>query len=298
MDTRLEPLQLVRQHIHLYEPVSSAAAPTSSPALVILCTWLGGATPRRINKYVAQYRQMYPGACILLLTTTLPDLMFRSFSTLRNRLKPAGRAIRRVLALHGSRGTLLHLFSHGGGNIAVQLALSLKEEEDAGAAFFSSLRGIILDCCPGDDTLHRAIGAARMSVPQTAVAQVLERAFLSPTLTVVNRLQHAGVLRSVRDLRALLLDASIFGTKPRRLYIYSKEDVMVGWEDVQMHVEDARALGYSTQELVFEHGQHCGLVMEDPDRYWTTVQRFWLGESFESDADHNSNTSPPLRSRL
>ncbi|KAJ5625000.1 hypothetical protein N7510_001309 [Penicillium lagena] len=294
MDTRLE---LIRQHIHLYEPVSSAAAPDSSPALVILCTWVGGSTPRRINKYVAQYRQMYPGACILLLTTSFSD-MFRPFSMLRARLKPAGRAIRRVLTSRGSRGTLLHLFSHGGGNIAVQLALSLKEEEDAGTAFFSSLRGIILDCCPGDDTLHRAIGATRMSVPQTTVAQVLERAFLSPTVTVVNRLQHAGVLRSVRDLRALLLDASTFGTKPRRLYIYSKEDVMVGWEDVQMHVEDARALGYSAQELVFEHGQHCGLVMEDPDRYWTVVQRFWRGEDSERDADHNSKTSPPLRSRL
>ncbi|CAL5866860.1 uncharacterized protein PFLUO_LOCUS1071 [Penicillium psychrofluorescens] len=297
METGLEPLQLVRQRIYLYEPASSAAAPDCSPALVILCTWLGGATRRRIHKYVAHYRQMYPGTCILLLITTFPD-MFRPFSMLRARLKPAGRAIRRVLASHGSRGTLLHLFSHGGANIAVQLALSLKEEEDSGAVFFSSLRGIILDCSPGDDTLHRAIAAARMSVPQTAVAQVLERALLSPTVTVVNRLQHAGVLRSIRDLRALLLDASVFGAKPRRLYMYSKEDDMVGWEDVRMHVEDARALGYSAQEVVFEHGLHCGLIMEDPDRYWTAVQRFWRGEDVESDADHSTNTSPPLRSRL
>lgn len=178
--------------------------------------------------------------------------------------------------------------------MAVQLALALKENEDQGVSFFSNLRGLILDCCPGDDTFHRAYSAARMSVPETTIAQLLDKALLYPTVTVVNRLQHAGLLRSVRDLRALLNDPGIFGSRPRRLYIYSKEDVMVGWQDVQIHVEDARSRGYDADQVVFERGPHCGLIIEDPDRYWTAVQKFWNHEDLPELAEIGNSTSSTL----
>src|ERR1700712_5396391 len=86
------------EEIYLYEPQQEVdTADASSPSLVILCTWVGGATPRRINKYVSQYRQHYPGARILVLTTNVTNLAFRPLSVVRSRLKPACEAIRRIL---------------------------------------------------------------------------------------------------------------------------------------------------------------------------------------------------------
>ncbi|CAI7671710.1 unnamed protein product [Penicillium manginii] len=292
MASIFEPLRLIGEDIYLHEPPgndSSGGPETLAPALVVLCTWAGGATPRRINKYLAQYRQLYPSSALLLITTSIPDTAFRPFRWIRRRLNPARRAIRHVLAsatgdeprgTDDKPGILFHLFSHGGCNIGVQLSLAMREEDDHGVAFLSSIRGIILDCSPGDDTFERSYRAALLS--------------------------HAGFIRAVRDLRLALNDPNTFGTDAKRLYIYSKEDVMVGWEDVQSHFKEARSQGYTADQIVFESGSHCTLMIEDADRYWTAVQRFWEGGDLSvlsfnpapSGAISTSRNQPHSRSRL
>lgn len=287
-DSLLEGFNAIGENIHLYEPPAQTSPDQASPSLVILCTWVGGATPRRINKYLGQYREIFPTSSLLLITTSVRDAAFRPLSWIRANLKPARDAINRIVghdigespveSSNNQRGILLHLFSHGGGNIASQLALSMKRGPDRGAVFFFNLRTIILDCCPGDDTFARMYAATRVSVPQTPVAQFLGKTVMYPALAVVNGFQHAGLARAVKDLRDVMNEPSTFGSMPRRLYIYSKEDVMVGWEDVQSHLEDAQNRGYDVGQVLFERGPHCGLVMEDPHRYWDAVKKFWAGE--------------------
>lgn len=287
-DTLLECFDAIGENTHLYEPPVQTFSDPASPSLVILCTWVGGATPRRINKYLVQYQEIFPTSSLLLITTSVSDTAFRPLRWIRTNLKPARDAIRRIVGRENDeittepnshpRGILLHLFSHGGGNIASQLALSFKAGLDRGAIFFSNLRTIILDCCPGDDTFARMYAATRVSVPQTPVAQFLGKTVMYPALAVVNGFQHAGLARAVKDLRDLMNRPATFGSMPRRLYIYSKEDVVIGWKDVQLHLEDAQNRGYSVGQVLFERGPHCGLVMENPTRYWDAVKKFWAGE--------------------
>lgn len=318
MTSLFEPLQIIGENIYLHRSSDKDHhhGPTGAPALVILCTWAGGATPRRINKYLAQYRQIYPSSALLLITTNIPNTAFRPLRWIRHRLRPARHAIRQILtpatgdngppAGGNGSGILLHLFSHGGCNMGVQLSLAMREENDRGAAFLSNIQGIILDCSPGDDTFERSYRAALLSVPQNTLAQFVGGTVIYPTLSVLNGLQHAGVLRAVRDLRARLNDPITFGMDAKRLYIYSKEDVMVGWEDVQSHFEDAKAKGYIADQIVFETGSHCTLMVEDANRYWKAVQRFWEGGdlsalSFNTDPSgviSTSKSQPHTRSRL
>ena len=294
-ETIFEPLHQISQHIYLYESNLEEKNP-NDPALVILCTWVGGATPRRINKYVSHYHKTYPGSSILLITTDFATTALRPFSWIRASLKPARRAIAAITqeidndlpAIDQPGGILLHLFSHGGGNTALQLALSMKEEKDQGSWFFSNLKGLILDCCPGDDSLERAYAAARTSVPETPFSQLLGDTLLYPTVAVINALQHARLMRAIRDLRHQLNDPSTFGSQPRRLYLYTKEDVMVKWEDVESHMQDARARGYSVEKECFERGSHCGLIMEDAERYWAAVRGFWEGQRAQQALDTSS----------
>ncbi|KAJ5682727.1 hypothetical protein N7462_005892 [Penicillium macrosclerotiorum] len=285
-ESTFEPLRPVGEDIYLYKAPIQVSNP-ASPSLVILCTWVGGATPRRINKYLAQYREIHPTTSLLLITAGIFKTAIRPFSSIRASLKPAREAICYILnretrekprTIGGQRGILLHLFSHGGGNNAVQLAISFKDELDAGSIFFSNLLGIVLDCCPGDDTLQRMIKATEVSMPDTALSHLLRKTLLYPSLSLVNGLQHLRLVRAIEDLRELINDAAIFGTGPKRLYIYSKEDIMVNWENVQSHVKEARSRGYPVDQVVFDHGSHCGLVIEDANRYWTSIQRFWDGE--------------------
>lgn len=298
-----ESLEVLGEGIYLREPqeFSEPSSNINAPSLVILCTWVGGATLRRINKYVFQYQQIYPGATLIVLTSNVVSVAFLPLSLVRSRLKPACEAIHRILTKaddgNAKPSILLHMFSHGGGGTGCQLAVAMKESEDKGAAFFASLRGVILDCAPGDDSLDKSYGAASVSVPDNVAAQFLSKALLYPAMSVVNGLQNAGVLRSIRDMRAQLNDPNTFGSSPRRLYIYTKDDPMVGWRDVQTHLEEARALGYQVEQVLFEHGAHCGLIMEDPARYWGAVQRFWDGEVIADLALSNPEHSS-VRSRL
>ncbi|KAK1140772.1 DNA repair protein rhp57 [Aspergillus melleus] len=256
-----EPLRPLANNVFLHEPrlAEEDRRPRDDPPLIILCTWVGGASPRHINKYVASYMGLYPGSCLLLITTHFLDISVRSFSAVRERLKPARNVIRRILGgddgvsdgdsanAESRQKALLHVFSHGGCNTAVQLALSMsddhdKETKNSGLRHLP-LRAVIFDSCPGDDSFLRMYNAAAVSFPQTFPLEFFESALLYPSMAAVFALQRAGLMNSVRRLRQELNDRAVFGSA-RRLYLYSKVDDMVPWDAVQRHVEEARRLGY------------------------------------------------------
>ena len=57
------------------------------PLLIILYTYLSGATAPRIAKYVTGYQKEYPSATIVLIRTTFANLAAQSFATIRARLQ-------------------------------------------------------------------------------------------------------------------------------------------------------------------------------------------------------------------
>ncbi|KAL4754907.1 hypothetical protein BDW72DRAFT_200321 [Aspergillus terricola var. indicus] len=235
-------------NIWLYGPTTTAdhAVPDKNPALIILCTWLGGATPRRIRKYVGQHHQLFPGSAILLIKTGMIDITVRSFSAIRSRLKPAREVIRRILALHAggtektSRGVLLHIFSHGGSNIALQLILSCK-------------------------------------IPNTRAASTDFpcKPLLFPAIGIVTGLQTLGVMSSIGEMQKQLNDSLVISARVPRLYLFSKADETIHWEEVQAHLDDAKIRGYNVSSVIFHKSPHCSLIVEDEKRYWVAIQRFW-----------------------
>ncbi|KAK0124164.1 hypothetical protein ONS95_009146 [Cadophora gregata] len=249
----------------------------NAPRLIVLCTWLGGATTSRIRKYTARYQQLFPSADILLIRTTLLDITLRSFTQIRARLAPARDVIRRIFGkehcVRSNESVLLHMFSHGGCNTALQLLISLQQERTT-----LPLKDAILDCCPGDGTFQRAYDAAVISLPAFPPVQMIGRAALYPAIGAITGLQQFGVLSSVTDLRHQLNDSTLLGPEVRRLYLYSATDRMVNFEDVQSHQKMARALQYPVGSVLFQNAQHCALVMEDDAKYWAAIEKFWNGK--------------------
>lgn len=293
-DTKeLEPLQKIGQDVYLYEvPAYNSNGSNSDPSLIILCTWLGGASPRRINKYVAQYRALFPESSILLITTTLPDITIRSFSVLRARLKPAREAICRIVSQKAEDTTgpkndaLLHVFSHGGCNTAIQLALSMKENSGPNALHRLPLRGVIFDCCPGETDFRRSYNAAVLSLPQGGrLVQLVGRAVLYTTVGTITSIQNMGLMSSVNDLRHQLNDEAVLGRQVRRPYMCSKADTTVDWRDVLSHMETAREQGYQTNGVMFENSPHCALMLEDENKYWTSIKHFRREEDLSYKVD-------------
>ncbi|KAL4875324.1 hypothetical protein BJY04DRAFT_164940 [Aspergillus karnatakaensis] len=280
----LFPLEPTAENIWLYEPstTDNDALPDGAPALIILCTWLGGATPRRIAKYVGYHRQLFPQSAILLITTGMIDITVRSFSVIRARLQPAREAIRRILGPDAGDseknpdGVLLHVFSHGGSNIAIQLILSMQDPKHPSGRHRLPLQGIIFDSCPGDTTFMRNYQASVYSLPSAPLPiQLVNRALLFPAIGVITGLQALGITSSISAMQKQLNDSSVVSARVPRLYLFSKADTTIHWEEIQTHLDDARVRGYTVASVVFNSSPHCALIVEDEKRYWGAVQQFW-----------------------
>ena len=295
------PFVSLGNNIFLFEPsVQPAAAahdtgkssgngcPPPPPSLIILCTWLGGATTPRIAKYIEGYQKAFPGATLVLIRTVLADISTRSFTAVRSRLQPARDAI--IKALQPPTGepgvpdtanphVLLHIFSHGGCNTAIQLAQSISDV--AGTLLCDHLRQIVFDCCPGDTSFDKAFNAASVSLPPTSSApfRALGTAAVFAVVATITALQKAGLMSSVSDMRRELNEPALFGSGARRLYLFSRADRMVGPADVQSHAQLAREAGCEVGLVLFREAPHCALVTEDATKYWRAIQGCWMGES-------------------
>ncbi|GLA34482.1 hypothetical protein AnigIFM63309_007031 [Aspergillus niger] len=273
----------IGQNIYFYEPdLNDTPIPQDAkrhPTLIILCTWFGGATPRRVAKYTSGYRQRYLRTPILLINTSFRDYAARSLHSIDANLTPAKNTITKILQSTPDARILLHVFSNGGCNTVTQLARAMKSPSSASAIpadFKSALKLIIFDCCPGDSSFDRFYAAGAMALPTAQPGRAIGTAVLYSTSKVAYALQGIGAMRSIDNYRADLNDPAIFGDA-RRLYLYSRIDDMIPWREVEGHMIEASSRGFAVTGVSFEDGKHCGLVMGDERRYWDAVERAWEG---------------------
>lgn len=274
-----EPLQCIGEHLYLYESSDTPSDDGKGPSLIILFTWLGGATAKRIQKYLFSYRTIWSTATILLVTTRLFEFAAGPSSNLRARLKPAREAIRRHFNVRakGRPSILFHMFSNGGLHTAIHLTLSLRNPEESAEPLDLGpyLRGIIADCCPGQTDYMRTYNGAIISLPPTLLAQLFGKPFLFLIVSLSTSLTHAGPVAGVKDYRRQLNDPNVFGSLARRLYLYAKEDAVVGYRDVELHIKEAKEKGHEVESVCFVNSHHCALPLGNETRYWDTVKDFW-----------------------
>lgn len=61
----------------------------------------------------------------------------------------------------------------------------------------------------------------------------------------------------------------------RKLYIYSKEDDLIGYEDIETHAAETRGLGWKADTQVFQGSGHVGHMRKAPEQYWKTIMESW-----------------------
>ncbi|TKA63680.1 hypothetical protein B0A49_12374 [Cryomyces minteri] len=273
----------------LYTPPSppppSASPSPPSPNLIILATWLGGSTEKRIAVYARGYQKLYPTTPILLIRTVLADITIKSFTTVQQQLALARDFLLSVFpppanpAGNTERGgALLHVFSHGGCISALQLSRLLRAGSSTDLAFPIPLIGIILDSCPGSSSFPKAYAGATYSLPLWQPASFLGRIILLPCIGAISTLQSLGILSSIADLRRELNEQVTFGPNVPRLYLHSSADEVVAAEDVASHAAEMAEKGVSVRREVWKVAMHCALPVEDAERYWAAIRSFVAGE--------------------
>jgi len=240
-------------------------------SLVVLCTWMS-AHRKHITKYTQQYRQQYPAADILVVESGVADMVYRTRKSQQVRLRPA----REVLLSHatdagqdhGQRKVVLHVFSNGGAQCAIQLVMGLPPRFRR-----YDFSAIVFDSCPGTATYTRTVQAMTLSMPKNPMTKYLG----PPILHIVLCLLFLALFITraedvITRIRRQLNDRKLFSPDVPRLYIYSKADQLVPYQDVKSHADHARRNGYSvTSELLFEESAHCAHALAHKEQYWEAV---------------------------
>ncbi|KAM0701517.1 hypothetical protein Q7P35_009767 [Cladosporium inversicolor] len=262
-----QPIRL-SDTIKLYRPDPAEKVTTTNhgtgPEMIILCTWFR-ALPKHVAKYIDAHRQRYPQAQILLIESTVGDMMYTSYSVQRDRLSSVVDIVKGIAT--ANHEILLHIFSNGGSNTAVQLAEAWHSSQSSPFPATS----MVLDSCPGSPSLKLAADAVVSSSPRNSHWWVIIFAWtvVVPFVAFPSLLGGPNVVAS---LRQRLNEARLFSTSTRRVYICSYTDLMVPKDDVVSHYEGARSAGYDAKLVEFDESAHVSHVMKDPIRYWSAVE--------------------------
>ena len=186
---------------------------------------------------------------------------------------------------------LLHAFSEGGSYTSVALASLYLESSRSEPAKPSSsgtgripISALVLDSTPGhrptQSQARRAV--ARSLSPAISsrpfIAKPLSFAAVSLTTETLKMLKRYAPGKNFFDLTRLgLNDPALFELEGvPRLYLFSEEDEIVMWEDVQSHAEQSGVRSLCVRFKGTRHCQHAaGKGRSEGRIYWEAVRSVW-----------------------
>jgi hypothetical protein len=264
----LSDFQKIGHNTYLWTSPGYLSQPADLTPLILLFAW-NAAAAKHIAKYTLTYQKLFPTSRILLVRCFTPD-MFRSTSSYTFLLQPAMD----LVAQHTTSGgqVLVHSFSNGGGNQVNEFAKAWKKKHGA----VLPMRAQILDSSPTKGPWMKSHAAITASLPKslfwTWFGGALVHVLLLCTFIadkIMGRENKMVVL--CRELN----DASVFDTRVPRVYLYSRADTMVGFEEADEHADIAKAKGWDVTKVQFEKSSHCGHIREDEGKYWAAVMEAW-----------------------
>ncbi|KAJ4986143.1 hypothetical protein SVAN01_08407 [Stagonosporopsis vannaccii] len=260
----LSEFEKIGHNTYLWTPFSFSP---ESP-LILLFAW-NAAAAKHIAKYTISYQRLFPSSRIVLVRCYTVDMFTRSahYPAL---LTPALDITYRHTQAGGE--ILVHSFSNGGGNQVNEFAKAWKRKYGSKVP----MRVQIMDSSPTKGPWMKSHAAIAAGLPKSwfwkwfggmLVHLLLLGSFL---VNIVRRRENKMVVlcREMND--ELTFDMSV-----PRVYLYSRVDEMVGYEEVEEHAAIARRKGWDVTMVSFEKSAHCGHVREDEGRYWDAILTAW-----------------------
>ncbi|KAI1338344.1 hypothetical protein F5Y15DRAFT_386877 [Xylariaceae sp. FL0016] len=263
------------------KPASDAdtarSAPADHPTTILIYGW-GDGLPKHVSKYADGYHALYPSARILVI---ISSTLMVSYQTLSLRTRDMMPIIDTIFPVKddGSERLILHAMSNTGGIYAAATLNAYQERHGRDVMLPHHL--CVSDSTPGSVVFKTEVwrwaramtlGTAKWFPWPFAVTKRIWWAFLwgIHLLAMALGIENSGPY-SVR----VFLDNAMATTRALRLYMYSKEDDLIHWEDLEVQAETARKAGYTTVMELFEGSPHVGHMRMHPQRYWGAISRCW-----------------------
>ncbi|KAI9368054.1 hypothetical protein BJX61DRAFT_248912 [Aspergillus egyptiacus] len=251
---------------------------STHPDVVIIFAW-GDAQPKHVAKYTDGFRTLFPQAKQIAVLSPIYKALWRSMAQRVEAMKPVIDAAFPSLNKEDCAPSILvHVMSNTGG---IAYAATLHAYKNIYGRPLPH-RLVTLDSTPGSTdltfanmrrlSLAMALGTASWFPWPFVLTQGLWGVFLY-VVSVIERLlgrKSAGV-ESVRAIG----DPALSSKNVRRLYLYSKQDRIILWSDIERHVADARRQGWKADCRVFEGSGHVEHMRRNPAVYWKAIEDSW-----------------------
>ncbi|KAF5024266.1 hypothetical protein F66182_3659 [Fusarium sp. NRRL 66182] len=256
------------------EPIEQP--PADHPKAIVIYGW-GDGLAKHVGKYAEGYRVLFPHSKQIMILSPISDAMFTGLE-------------QRTQAMHGvldnlqellddkKAPILIHAMSNTG---AISYATTLKaflEKHDR--QFPHQL--LVLDSTPGNPFLSwerlgnwsraMSLGTAKFFPWPFVVTQSIWAVFL--VLDVAFKWLTGGEPSGAFALR-VVDDQTYETTDSKRLYLYSKEDDLISYKDIEGYVAESQERGYETRTELFEGSGHVGHMRQHPEQYWKAIQDAW-----------------------
>jgi hypothetical protein len=253
---------------------------SNHPDVVMVFGW-GDGLPKHVAKYTDGFRVLFPRAKQIICLSPIAKAMFSEHQQRSESMKPIIDAIfpegaekqqQRKLKI------LAHTMSNTG---AVNFASVLNlYQQTYNTPFPLDLH--IMDSTPGStdftrDNLLRwsramALGTANWFPWPFAVTQSLWAVSLCINWAIgrIKRTESAGAWARKYSNNTHHTTATT-----RRLYMYSKEDDLISWEDIISHAAESRRLGWEADVEEFSGSGHVGHMRKHTDQYWKAILDSW-----------------------
>jgi len=272
----------------LYEPnakeVNASRGSIQAPNTILLFGWMGG-SPRNIAKYTAGYQLLYPSARIVLVTSSLPDLL-RTPAMMRQRAQASFPAIRSSENLQCQNGTglLVHAFSNGG--VMNLVAVSKYYRETQGSPL--PARALVLDSAAGGDRFVREwkrwIKTLSVGLPRSRYVRWPAQLLIVVALGVLLGLRSLlGIENPAASARRGSNNDDLISSRGRRCYLYSEDDELIGWRDVEEHAASAVGKGWEVETNKFKGSSHVEHARVNAEGYWAAVKRTWDPQKYRAE---------------
>ena len=166
-----------------------------------------------------------------------------------------------------------HSFSNGGTIQLISLATMLRDRSTSRQNTVSTadhtlpIKTICIDSAPGSNKLVEflrgfTVGIRSPFLLYTTYFLLLLFAALAKAYEIIWR---PGPI-FIDKMRNELIDSSLLPKEAKRLYIYSKTDLLIAYQDVESHIEDARRAGFSATKERYEKSSHVAHMRTDGNR--------------------------------
>jgi hypothetical protein len=257
-----------------------------SPSVILLFSWTG-ALPKHVEKYTTGYSKLFPSSSIITISTTLPDLIFRTSSSKQAQLTTL---VETVSAQIDSEGVIVHCFSDGGSNKAVEFA----------EAYFHhtgkrlQCQALFLDSTPGHPRYLNYCAAFQKSLPPNPIFHFLGLLIGYLVLAIFWVVYNIFVGKKnnvITRTRERLEDNRFWDPEIPRCYLYSEADKLIWWQDIEEHGIQASRSGTTVTLVRFQGSMHCAHIRENEDEYWNAVTDTWELRNAKSRVSHPGECS-------